>query len=272
MNAEILPRPAVVTDYASFARLFPELDVGDPVPPVETWEREILPHTSVIERGGEVVAYCYAPALHGTGHVRHLVVAPSERGRKLGLALMRAAAARFQASGCARWALNVKPHNVAALRLYEGLGMRRVLTSTAMRLDWDRVKELPLPAIAGRVREVLPEHHQAIEAALQLFEGQIALAAEAGTRVLRWIEGPGGEPLGVGAFDPGFPGASPFRAATPDQARGLIEAFRAHALPGQTYIQLFVEGDAALRDALIGAGAEIRLEALRLEGPLPPLG
>jgi GNAT superfamily N-acetyltransferase len=270
VNADLLLRAAVSADYPSFARLFPELEVGDPVPPVETWGREIAPHTTVVERGGEVVAYCYAPALHGTGHVRHLVVAPGERGQKLGLTLMRDAAARFREAGCTRWALNVKPHNTAALRLYEGLGMVRVLRSTALRLGWDRVAGLPAPVIAGQVREALPAQYAAIEQALSLFAGQIALAAEAGTRVLRWIEGPAGQALAFGAFDPAFPGSSPFRTATPDQARPLLEAFRPHALPGQTYLQFFVEGDQALREALVEAGAEIRLEALRLEGPLPP--
>ncbi|MFO0758189.1 MAG: GNAT family N-acetyltransferase [Byssovorax sp.] len=269
MDPEILLRPAAPGDLAALAGLFPELATGENVPPRETWEREILGHTTVAVRAGAVVAYCYAQAHHAAGHVRHLVVSPAERGKKLGLALMRDAAERFQAAGCARWMLNVKPENTAALRLYEGLGMRRVLSSTGLRIDWERVEKLPAPALAGQVRELSAEHHGTIERALGLLDGQLATIAAAGTRVMRWIEGPAGEPLAFGAFDPAFPGAMPFRAASPDQARPLLEAFRPHARPGQTFIQLFIEGDPALTAVFCDAGAEIRMKTLRLEGPLP---
>src|SRR6185369_15814645 len=111
----------VDADHGVMASLFPELGVDDPVPDLERWRREMVADTLIAEEQGRPVGYLYLQALRETGHVRHVVVSPEARGEGVGRALMAAAAERFRAAGAREWALNVKPDNVPAVRLYESL-------------------------------------------------------------------------------------------------------------------------------------------------------
>jgi ribosomal protein S18 acetylase RimI-like enzyme len=56
-------------------------------------------------------------------------VTPWHRHRGIGTALMQAAMLGFRAAGLDRAFLEVTAENVAAVRLYESLGFRRVRTS-----------------------------------------------------------------------------------------------------------------------------------------------
>lgn len=60
------------------------------------------------------------------GVVRDLVVAPTQRGRGLGTALLVAAEAEFAGLGIGEYRLNVVAQNTGAIRLYERHGMAPV--------------------------------------------------------------------------------------------------------------------------------------------------
>jgi ribosomal protein S18 acetylase RimI-like enzyme len=76
------------------------------------------------EAAGELAGVCLT---WKEGWIKDLAVAPAERGRGLGEALLRHAFARLYERGVRRIGLKVDAHNpTSALRLYERLGMRVV--------------------------------------------------------------------------------------------------------------------------------------------------
>ncbi|UQA55420.1 GNAT family N-acetyltransferase [Polyangium aurulentum] len=268
MRGELRERPALASDYDRFARLFPELGTGDPVPGRARWEEEMRPSTIFLERDGEIVAYGYTQALHGTGYVRHVIVAPGERGKGVGRVLMRALGRQLAAAGCTRWCLNVKPDNEPGIRLYSACGMRVAYASTAFRLKWDVLERLPREAEAPSVHSVEPGDDAEIEATFDLPTGQIADVRARGGRVLMRLatsEGLGG----FASFDPRFPGAFPFRVVRPSLAVHLLEAMRLHTPPEHDHTSCVAEDAPALRDALVAAGAEVRFEMFHMKGPIP---
>jgi GNAT superfamily N-acetyltransferase len=268
MNAALHERRAQARDYEQFVRLFPELGTGDPVPGRARWEEEMLPATIFLERDGEIVAYGYTQTLKGTGYVRQVVVGRGERGKGVGRVLMRALGRQLAAAGCTSWCLNVKVDNEPGIRLYNSCGMRVAYACTAFRLRWDALARLPREVEVPSVHSVEPADDAAIEATFAMPSGQIAeVRARGGDRVLLRLatrDGVGG----FASFDPGFPGSFPFRVVRPSLAVYLLEAIR-HARPEHEFTNVVVEDAPALRDALVAAGAEPRLEMFYMKGPIP---
>lgn len=264
------PRPATPADYPAYARLFPELGVDDPIPPAATWSAQQCPTTRVLEHAGTVVAYLYFERMHDLGYIRNVVVDPAHRGRGLGLALMQSLADELRAAGCTRWCLNVKPDNTAALRLYQRVGLHPRYRSFALRFDWSVVDALPASNLSLGTCPIDPADDPALATAFALPPGQLAsLRGKPGRTNLRLHDpdDPTRVALGFASFDPGFPGAYPFRVAHPDLARPLLLALRPHVRQG-TFMQLVVEDDDALHDLLISVGATLRLEIAHLRGDL----
>lgn len=260
----ISTRPAREDDYVVFARLQPQLGTPDPVPSRARWQNEICAQTLLAERDGVVVGYVFGQALRDTGYVRNVVTDAPARGQGVGAALMRAIAARFRASGCGRWCLNVKPDNVPALALYEGLGMSRAYRACMMQVPWSEIVRLPSPPAGVVARAALASDDGALEAAFDLAAGQIAYARDHGWVVLCLDDA-----AGVACFNPAFPGAFPFRARALDGASALLAGMRPHALPEHDYVRVMVEDDDAMRDALRAIGAKVALETLHLRGEIP---
>lgn len=268
----VTSRPAVPADFPHFARLFPELATGDPLPDQGQWEAAQMPGTRFFEDGAEVVAYAYAVPMAEVGYVRHVVVDPAHRGRGLGKIVMETLARSFRAAGCARWVLNVKPDNTPALRLYEGAGMRPAYRSTALRLAWAQVAALPAPDRDVTARQVSSNEDPALEDAFAMPRGTLASSRQYPDRVvLRLVDraSPGEARVGLASFNPHFPGAFPFKVASPRLARPLFEAMRPYALPEHDHVGIVAEDDAALTQLLVERGAEVRLEIVHYEGELP---
>ena len=259
-------RPARDADYAAFTQLFPELRVDDPTPSVETWRAKMLATTLVADDGGEAIGYLYFDAFAEEGHVRHVAVAPAYHGKRIGQRLMERAAELMRARGLTRWALNVKPDNASAIRLYERMGLRPTFTSQALRFDWELTERLPAAPglIAFRIE---PARDADVEAAMKLSPGQLATARLVHDNVLVAVEDMR-TIVAAGVFAPGFPGAYPFRAASPSAARGLLEALRPHARAEPPYMQVVVEGQPELAAAMREAGALLRLDIVHYEGQL----
>lgn len=264
-------RPATLADYDLFARLFLELRTDDPVPSRETWQKEIESATLVLEdEAGRGAGYAFVQVLAGVGYVRHIVIDPARRGRGFGQALMRAVAERLRGQGCAQWCLNVKPDNVAAIALYQGLGMVPQHHSTALRFDWSLVSGLPMDADAV-VRPVVAEDDAALESTFGLATGVLAHArAQEGRVIHAVVDRARGDALaGVAVFVPAFPGAFPFRVSRPELAANLLAGLRPHALPPLSHMQVVVENDAELERLLVERGASVRFEMMHLKGAVP---
>lgn len=251
-----------------FARLFPELDTGDPLPTEEWWRTEIAPQTWLFEQDGEVAGYLYFQTLAGAGYVRHVVVAPGLRGRGVGRAMMAALAARLQERGCLRWCLNVKPGNTPAVRLYQAVGMRRAYSSASVRFTWGLVDRLR-PVEGVSVVGIDAAEDAAIQAAFGLPPGQLAAAREnPGARLVRLHDParPERVDLGFAAFYPGFPGAFPFRVVDPSLAAPLLAGLRPLARPEVEAMGVVAESDPGLVALLTDAGGKVVLDFDHYEG------
>jgi GNAT superfamily N-acetyltransferase len=267
---DLRARSAEPRDYATFARLFPQLETHDPTPPADAWEQGLAPHTTLFEIDGEVAAYTAAKATGASAYVMHVVVDAPFRRRGVAAAAMEGLSARLSAAGCTEWYLHVKTDNAAAIRLYESVGMRAAHEAISLAIPWDAALALPRDARL-RACDVRADarHDVAIETALALPPGRIAGLRENGSLVLVRAEDESGQHVGFAAFDPRFPGAMPFCVAHPDAAPALLHAMRPHGLPEHDFVRLVVYGCPALVARLHHAGASTLMEMFVMRGPLP---
>jgi hypothetical protein len=225
--------------------------------------------TFFLRHDGAPVAYAFWQALDGMARIVHVVVDPGVRHRGLGNAIMGELAARARRAGCSRWMLNVKPDNVPALRLYRSWGMQVVTRAVGMQISWSDVEKV------SRIEErdeataflVAPEDEARVELATGLVAGQIEALRKGGGWVFVGLRR-GDDAVAFAAFDPTFPGASPFAARTPGTARALLEAMKPHAKPEHDYVR-FTTSEDTVEIAAKAAGAEVVLEMLRMEGEIP---
>jgi len=254
--------------HAEFVRLFPELGVDDPVPPLERWWAEMAPDTTFIELDGQVVAYGYAQALSRTGYVRHVIVDPQVRRRGLGRAMMSALASSLRGRGCERWELNVRSDNVPAIALYESLGMAARYTTWVLRLPRERVRRLPRRDQPVRIAAIAPGLDARLEQRFAIAPGLLAsLRNRSGQRLV--LAGEDVAPLGAARFDPHYPGCFPFCAEDAGVARAMLEAVLPEVPADKPWIQVVVERDQRLARALTDAGAKLHFEIVHMEGALP---
>ena len=253
-------------DYDAYVRLVAELGTDDPVPAKTEWEASYLAGLLVFERGGEVVGYTSTRMLETAAHVTHVSVAPQARRTGVARALMNAVADRVRERGLREWHLNVKEHNAPAIALYESLGMRRAYRSAFTRLAWDKVGALPEePELVFSL--VAADDERALEAQFGILPGRLGVARMRGGRVIAQVRDAVGA-VGVASFDPKHPGCFPFCAARPAGARALLDGLRPHARPGDAWLGVAVENDDALIDALVAAGADVRMRILHYRGEL----
>lgn len=268
--SELHVRPARLDDYASFATLFPALQTGDAVPSAQRWHDEMSATTLIAERADRVLGYAYFQLLGATGYIRNVVVAPQARGAGVGAALMDALRRHFQDHRAQTWELNVKPDNQPAIRLYERCGMQVQHRATALGVRWASVAALPRPELRVTTRLVRPDEDARFEQALKLLAGQLSGSrALSGRIIVGLCKDADDTPAGVALFDPGFPGAYPFRVIHPSLVGALLAGIQAHApQPLAEQLGLFIENDAAAVATLIAGGATVRLEALHYRGVL----
>jgi GNAT superfamily N-acetyltransferase len=259
-------REATPADYPAFVRLFQQLGTPDPVADAARFASEIMPGMLVAGEP-EVAGYALWRSYGATAHVVHLAVDAAARRRGIGRALLERVRRAAAGAGCVRWYLNVKRDNAPAIRLYESCGFRLELESWALRVPWAVAAKLP--SGGGVAATIGPADDAAIAARFGLEPGRVAsLRDRQGYVAVAVAVREGGELAGFAAFDPGFPGASPFCVARPELTGALLAACRAHARPEHDHIRLAIEGDRAAAELLIAAGAELTFEILRLAAPL----
>jgi ribosomal-protein-alanine N-acetyltransferase len=279
----LIVRRAERSDYPTFVRLFPELQVDDPVPERVVWEVGLAPWTWIAEvaggrpGGASALGYLYCQEYQDTGYVRHVVVDPQARRAGVGRALMRFVGDALREAGRRRWCLNVKPGNLAALGLYESLGLEVAYPAVVLRLPWAAMAALGAPSAADGlvVRLLTPERFALVEGGFALPRGQLEAAARQGRLLVEAISEPVDHqaPVGFASFDlssPSFPRAFPFRLRDGRVLASLLQALKAHALPGFDHVQLVLElvnsDERAAVDRLMTAGATVRDEVLHLAG------
>lgn len=260
-------RPAAVTDYPAFATLYRELGLDEAPPPPDRWNRELVHGTLIAEREGRIDGYVHFHTLGSVGYVRNLVVADAARGAGFGTDLMLAAATALREAGVREWHLNVRDGNTPAIQLYEKLGLRPAHRSTALRLPWARVADLP--SAAATALPVDPRDDEDLERELGMLAGQIAMARLKPTNVLYQLRDVTCTPVGFAAFDPAFPGARTFRVAIPAFAAPLLAALHVHARATSGEVALVVDDHEALVELLVAHGAAVRLSLVHYSGPLP---
>ena len=103
---------------------------------------------------------------------------------------------------------------------------------------------------------------------MRLDDGQLATARAVSGRVLKMLE-EDGQVVGAAIFHPDFPGAYPFRVARPELALVLLRALRPHARPEDAKLGIMTENQPDVAEALLAAGATLKLDIVHLKGPLP---
>jgi hypothetical protein len=224
----------------------------------------------VAEHEGVVSAYVFFQLLDGIAYVRHLVVDASSRRSGLGRLLMNAVAKCARASGATRWMLNAVPSNTAAIALYEGLGMVRGDIAHAVSVPWDVVFAHASEPAAVCVRPLLDSEDAAAERHFGLAPGIVTAARKLEGRVFLCARAaPSGPLVGLAVFDAAFPGASPFRADSGEIAFALLAGMAPNRRLEDRTVNVREEGQPYLTDALVRAGARVRLEVVSLSGQLP---
>ncbi len=265
-------RSAEPRDYPAFARLFPELGVDEPVPAEERWQKMFLPGMVLAEVEGRPVGYAFSETLGDLCYIRNVVSDPGHRRSGIGRALMNEMARRARDAGSARWALNVKPDNVAAIKLYESLGFEAAYEGETVRVRWDAIE--PLDPGDVRAVELAPEDDAAFEGALSIEAGLLASRRTRGSVILGTKTA--ARPTGAASFDRQFPGGYPFKAESRSEAGALLRAMRERRLEisdcgswRESGVQIFVQNAPDVRDALLSIGAAVVLRILHMTGALP---
>ncbi|MDP2313528.1 MAG: GNAT family N-acetyltransferase [Pseudomonadota bacterium] len=261
-------RPALPADYPDFARLFPELTAHHAPPSEARWTAEMVATTLIADEGGAAVGYLYGQPLVDTAYIRHVVVAPHARGRGVGKALLDTAGEGFRARGLTRWCLNVRPDNVAALRLYASVGMAPIFESVFLKFaDWADIDALPADPPGVTAGTCAPDEDARAEAELGLIPGTLADARARAARTMRVLRD-GVRFVGAGVLDPDVPGITPFAVATPSLAGALLRALRPFRRPDLAHVEVRAEANPPLAAVLEAAGATVGLRTLRYEGAL----
>lgn len=257
-------RAATEADYDAYSRLFPELRVDDSPASREHFMAELRPRMIVSTDGDAVVGYALSDQLADTGYVRNVVTDPWARGRGHGIALMEALRAAFLAAGATAWRLNVKPDNTAAIRLYTRCGMTEAYRASVLRVPASVALE-PSPDLA--LAPLVAADDAALEARFGLPSGQLAHArARPSRRVVKLVHG--GQVAGIGVFAPSIPGAFPFHLTEPALAATFLACLRRLCAPEAPFVQVVVEADPQLRDAVLALGACVHLETSHMHGTL----
>jgi GNAT superfamily N-acetyltransferase len=262
--ATLSQRAATLEDYALFGRLFAELRGDDPAPGLDWWTTS---HAEVlfVEEDGVPVAYAWSFALGEDGHVNHVVVDATARGRGVGRELMSWVATRLRALGCVRWSLFVREGNAPAIALYRRCGLQLKYESETIMLDWDAVSSLPADA-AIEVLPVVPEDDAAIERQLALPVGRLDRSRRMPGRTFV-VARQSGAIVGVVVFDAETSGTMVLRARTPAILRALLEGVRPSRGSAHS-VRLFLDDAPTLCVAAKAAGGRLDHRALRMEGLL----
>lgn len=258
-------RPARPEDYEAFARLFVELGTADAPPSARGWVETMVPQTIVAEEDGTVAGYVFAQLLHDVGYVRNVVVDPRYRRRGLGRRLLLHVRDRVRAAGHRHWCLNVRPDNIAALALYESLGMSPSHTAHTMQMPWTIIERLPSPPDV----EVAPlecSDESRIEQQFGMYGGILAHYRSRGVHLV--VARRDSVPTGVAGLRRERRRARPVCAVDLETMRALLVSLRMEFDANADTVQLVLEDAPSLVTELEKRGATRALEVLHFVGQI----
>mgnify|MGYP000727998349 CR=1 FL=1 len=88
--------------------------------------KEANNHYIVVEKDGEIVAYCGYWGIAGEGHIYNVAVKKEYRRQHIGYRMLKALLLEAADRGISSFTLEVRAGNEAAIGLYESLGFKRV--------------------------------------------------------------------------------------------------------------------------------------------------
>jgi ribosomal protein S18 acetylase RimI-like enzyme len=266
---ELRVRGATPEDYPAFVRFQEILGITWPALPRDRWIAQLLPDTRyLVDAADRIVGYALCKAYGPRGDVRQIAVEPAWQGRGVGRRLMALCAEHLRAAGCREWQLEVMADNAAALRLYEGVGLRRVRQGRSQRLAVDRLR----PALDGEASEVwpvTPERDPTLEARFDLLPGMLAQRRLVWPQARAWGAGAQDRPDGLALhrpeLEPGVDLVWPCRAAHLPAARALLGAVLAGSRAST--LETFTQDD-FFGDWLAGLGATLQATMADMRGAL----
>lgn len=141
-----------------------------------------------------------------------------------------------------------------AIRLYERCGLVIEQQGWSMRAEWSRLASLPAPH--GDLIPYSPDRAEdsvTVESFGETPDRLAILRGRPGLVLIGLREA--GVPVAFAGFDPLLPGVYPIHVRRAELARPLLDELRAHAT--EEVVQIFVEGDQALYEALRAVGAHV---------------
>jgi hypothetical protein len=273
------PRLARPADYAHFVRLARELGSGGSGSPASDWvdHRDDADDVGVRGWRPDVVGYTFVQPLVRTGYVRHVVIAPTHRGRRP-WADRHAGRSEAPASPGVRtdWCLHVIGHEHP-----RGASVRTLRDAARVHFAIHSDARGPSRACSRAMntdlttRRIEAQDDEAVEAAFALARGQLA-----SVRSTRWTHArrpalatqPDETCVAVACFDPRFPGASPFRVQALEPWRGSVARCHppARAAGSTTHLSVMVENHDALAARLLEARRRSSTYTItHMAGPLP---
>jgi ribosomal protein S18 acetylase RimI-like enzyme len=247
-------RPATRGDLAFIRGLHPELRIDDPPPSVEELEA-ILPELTVAEREGSLAGYARL-RLSPVAVLANLVTAPAARRTGAGKALLVDAASRARSAGQARWSLNVRSDNAAAIALYRRFGFIEIERSSVLRLSREVRATIAADAKA-RSRVLTPDEGVALEQVHALRTG----ALSRGTNHAAEQEG---VLAGLFGFSAALPGCRPFFAVSPASLGAVLAAIEPLLADREARLTV-TPHQQEITGALLRAGGELRFEVIAME-------
>jgi len=274
----VTTRAASLSDYAAYARLFPELGVDDPIPPENVFAR-MAPTTLFAEVDGDIAGCLVYQRMPPEGFVNQLIVGANWRAQGIGARLMHDAAKIMQAAGCETWALNVKQRNAPARKLYLGMGMSPAHETSALRMAWSDIARLEPAGLQLIVVDVTSETHfdEHIERTFDMRLGWLEKLRGGGKIILKMaLEN--GRLVGFAGFRPEFPCVLAFNAIDESCAAGLLQAFAADRQSLETKpncwrrdnVKIIILRQTSLVESLCRGGADFQYMLDLMRGPLPP--
>jgi ribosomal protein S18 acetylase RimI-like enzyme len=263
-------RQALADDYVHFAALYPDLHTPDPVPDYTTWCGDLMGRSLLVEYQGAACGYCILQTLSQSVYIRQLVIAQPYRRKGLARATLDYVKSRAKSEGKTEWELNVDPQNLAAVKLYEAVGMTLHYRTTAVRFGWEILDALAALPGDVLVREHIAAEDAHVERALGITPGLLSgERARPGRRIFSATHQ--SSVVAAAAFNAEFPGAFPFRihrdAPTGTAVTVLLE-LRKYRSTKHNYMQAVVEDNDAVAQQLVGLGAMVVMDIRRYAGSL----
>jgi N-acetylglutamate synthase-like GNAT family acetyltransferase len=255
---DVLLRTATLEDHAGFVQLHARL--GELLAPPSLQEfRELAPRLLVAAAEGELLGMVAVRRMPHKARISMLAVSPKAEGRGVARRLMLAVGSRLRGENIATWGLLTKSGNQRALRLFYSLGMREIYRGWCGRAARSCLPLLP-SAVTGTPRPVARSEIRKVERSFRI-AGQLQNHLRHRARIL--LVEQGRRPVAVAGLRPDGPYLF-VHASRTEAIRPLLSEL----WPDEPILPIFSNAP-PVAEALVAAGAELLMETIEMEGPVP---